>query len=97
MEIKKQIDENGFRNTMENIKTGIIENVKDTIVNDIILGDSRSRGEVFGRGALAVGEIVFGSKGITQGIKGTGAAKNAVSAVDMMGDAADARGYSKGC
>ena len=77
---------------MENMKTGIIENVKDTIVNDIILGDSRSRGEVFGRGALAVGEIVFGSKGIAQGIKGTGAAKNAVSAVDMMGDAADAVG-----
>ena len=75
MEIKKQIDENGFRNTMENMKTGIIENAKDTIVNDIILGDSRSRGEVFGRGALAVGEIVFGSKGIAQGIKGTGAAK----------------------
>ena len=92
MEIKKQIDENGFRNTMENMKTGIIENVKDTIVNDIILGDSRSRGEVFGRGALAVGEIVFGSKGIAQGIKGTGAAKKAVSAVDMMGDAADAVG-----
>ena len=92
MEIKKQIDENGFRNTMENMKTGIIENAKDTIVNDIILGDSRSRGEVFGRGALAVGEIVFGSKGIAQGIKGTGAAKKAVSAVDMMGDAADAVG-----
>ena len=76
----------------EETVSGIIENVKDTIVNDIILGDSRSRGEVFGRGALAVGEIVFGSKGITQGIKGTGAAKNAVSAVDMMGDAADAVG-----
>ena len=74
------------------MKTGIIENAKDTIVNDIILGDSRSRGEVFGRGALAVGEIVFGSKGIAQGIKGTGAAKKAVSAVDMMGDAADAVG-----
>ena len=76
----------------EETVSGIIENVKDTIVNDIILGDSRSRGEVFGRGALAVGEIVFGSKGIAQGIKGTGAAKNAVSAVDMMGDAADAVG-----
>ena len=50
MEIKKQIDENGFRNTMENMKTGIIENVKDTIVNDIILGDSRSRGKYLGVG-----------------------------------------------
>ena len=87
--IGNQISEYGFCATMGNIVGGTIEKLCETIENDLIHGDSRSRGEFVGRATLAVGEVYFGTKGISQGIKGAGAVKKTATVIDKFEDAVD--------
>ena len=89
VEIGKQIHENGFRNTVGSMAEASYINITNAVEDYINNSDPRSKGEADGRVVIAAVELIAGSKGVTQGIKGAGAAKKAVSAADKIDSIVD--------